>query len=176
MTQTHECKRAENASIIQDTFCQSLRGVIDFYSTCTISVEPTSRPSGSDGTASILDFSDQRFTGAAVLLASNKSLENLPGGRGFNPVDWLCELNNQVVGRLRNHLLRMGVPTKMGTPRTVSGKVLNESSFLANPYYVSIKWEQDEIIAIVDLQINEDFEFVENDEAEIAEEGSVELF
>ncbi|XZE20463.1 hypothetical protein SH449x_000336 [Pirellulaceae bacterium SH449] len=134
------------------------------------------RPNGYDGTASILDFGDQRFTGAAALLATNRSLENLPGGNGFNPIDWLSELNNQIVGRLRNHLLRMGVSTHMGTPRSVSGKVLNESSFLANPQYFKISWEQDELIAIIDLQINQDFDFVEAEDNQIAEEGSVELF
>jgi len=58
----------------------------------------------------------------------------------------------------------MGVSTHMGTPRPVSGKVLNESTFLANQQYYGISWEQDEIIAIIDLQINQDFDFVELDD------------
>jgi hypothetical protein len=74
----------------------------------------------------VMGFGGRQMRGALVLAASSEALEKTNPGGGFSSQrDWICELANQLMGRLKNRLLSVGVEVLLATPAGLSGENLN---------------------------------------------------
>jgi CheY-specific phosphatase CheX len=127
-------------------------------------------------TAAIVGFGDESFRGSAVLLGDAEVVARLAEIPPSNPVDWLGELSNQLVGRLKNKLSRFGLLPQMGTPVTLSGKSLDLGAVSAQPTAWQVIWENGSLRAILALEVAESLELVADETAAVAEEGSLSLF
>jgi hypothetical protein len=69
----------------------------------------------------VMGFGGKLVRGSLVLAATREPLERTnPDGFGSQR-DWVCELSNQLMGRIKNRLLSAGVEILLATPAGLSG-------------------------------------------------------
>lgn len=74
----------------------------------------------------VLGFGGAKMRGAVVFVANREALEHTnPGGTSHR--DWICELSNQLAGRVKNKLLALGIEILLATPAGLSGESLSPS-------------------------------------------------
>jgi hypothetical protein len=161
---------------LRQEFETSLAELIRCYTESDPQVTPASIADITETTAAIVGFGDEAFRGSVVLLGEAAIVASLADTPPANPVDWLGELGNQVVGRLKNKLLRYGVSPQMGTPVTLSGKSLDLGAVGAEPTAWQVQWSTGSLRAIFALEVAEGLELVADENAVAAEEGSLSLF
>jgi CheY-specific phosphatase CheX len=90
-----------------------------------------------DGMLAIIGFAGEQLRGSLVLSANPGLLEGSCPARTVGRADathleilqdWVGELANQLLGRLKSRLLAHGVAIELGTPTTVSGLELRVRS------------------------------------------------
>jgi hypothetical protein len=69
----------------------------------------------------VMGFGGKQMRGALVLATTKEPLELTNPGRVDSQRDWVCELSNQLMGRVKNRLLAMGVEIHLATPAGLSG-------------------------------------------------------
>jgi CheY-specific phosphatase CheX len=124
----------------------------------------------------IIGIGDAVFRASAVLLADKEVAVKLADSAPVNPTDWLGELSNQLVGRLKNKLSRYGLLPYLGTPVTISGREMDLGTVGTSPIVWNVTWSEGEIKAVFALDVAEDVELIADESAAVAEEGSVSLF
>lgn len=73
----------------------------------------------------VMGFGGHLLRGALVLAATHEPLDRTnPEGFGSQR-DWVCELANQLTGRVKNRLLSLGVEIFLATPAGLSGDNLS---------------------------------------------------
>jgi hypothetical protein len=105
----------------------------------------------------IIGFGGKQMRGALVLASTHEPLDLTCPGKHCSPRDWICELSNQLMGRVKNRLLGWGVEVHLATPAGLSGEQLAVSSrgaispqtFVADAGLVSV-W--------IDLELSLGFE------------------
>jgi len=69
----------------------------------------------------VMGFGGKLMRGSLVLVATREPLQlTNPDGLGSDR-DWVCELANQLTGRIKNRLLARGVEILLATPAGLSG-------------------------------------------------------
>jgi CheY-specific phosphatase CheX len=78
-----------------------------------------------DGMLAVIGFGGRSFRGSLVVSASPgllvRSCPVACAGNELQQQDWLGELANQLLGRLKAQLLGHGIAIELGTPTTVAG-------------------------------------------------------
>jgi hypothetical protein len=69
----------------------------------------------------VMGFGGKRMRGALVLATTREPLELTNPGGASSQRDWVCELANQLMGRVKNRLLLLGVEILLATPAGLSG-------------------------------------------------------
>jgi hypothetical protein len=73
----------------------------------------------------VMGFGGKSMRGALVLATTREPLEHTnPNGFGSQR-DWVCELANQLMGRVKNRLVALGVEIHLATPAGLSGENLS---------------------------------------------------
>lgn len=161
---------------IEDEFIASVSDLIECYTNSAPHVVPADSYAQRQSTAAIVGFGDAKFRGSAVLLAKPEVAGVLSETTPLNPTDWLGELCNQLVGRLKNKLAKYGLLPQMGTPITVAGQHLDLGAVSSQPFAWRVSWEDGHLFALLTLEVEDGLELVADDSAAIAEEGSLNLF
>lgn len=74
---------------------------------------------------SVMGFAGKQMRGALVLASSREPLQATNAGDDAVQRDWVCELSNQLMGRIKNRLLPLGAEVHLATPAGLSGKNLS---------------------------------------------------
>jgi hypothetical protein len=69
----------------------------------------------------VMGFGGKSLRGALVLATTREPLEHTNPGSLTSQRDWVCELANQLMGRVKNRLLAYGVEIHLATPAGLSG-------------------------------------------------------
>lgn len=112
------------SAILQDSF-------VELMNSFGLTMPVDDAPSGHEpepGFAAVIGYSEPNLRGSLVLIADLKPLVQtlpVPVAAG-EPVDafcrdWVAELANQLLGRVKNKLLRWGVAINLSTPSVVRG-------------------------------------------------------
>lgn len=72
----------------------------------------------------VMGFCGRQLRGALVLATTREPLEVTNPGGVTSQRDWICELANQLMGRVKNRLLALGVEIHLATPAGLSGENL----------------------------------------------------
>jgi CheY-specific phosphatase CheX len=92
-----------------------------------VSLEPTDiedyRKSPALNLVSVIGFAGRGVSGTLVLGATEEPLERSKPGDASER-DWIAELANQLLGRIKNKLMRVGIDFYAMPPAVVSGKHL----------------------------------------------------
>ena len=73
----------------------------------------------------VMGFGGKEMRGALVLASTPEPLERTNPGALDSQRDWICELSNQLMGRVKNRLLPLGVEVHLATPAGLSGDNLS---------------------------------------------------
>jgi hypothetical protein len=73
----------------------------------------------------VMGFGGKQLRGALVLATTCGPLERTNPGSFTSQRDWICELSNQLMGRVKNRLLHFGVEVHLATPAGLSGDNLS---------------------------------------------------
>lgn len=73
----------------------------------------------------ILGFTSKHMRGALVLATTREPLERTNPAPNPSHRDWICELVNQLLGRVKNQLLTCGVEIFASTPIALRGEHLS---------------------------------------------------
>jgi hypothetical protein len=126
----------------------------------------------------VMGFGGKLMRGSLVLMTTREPLQHTnPQGLGSDG-DWVCELANQLMGRLKNRLLSLGVEILLATPAGLSGVNLSPTTpELRSPQLFSAA---DGFICVwIDFETSPGFELrstpVASEEAPVAE-GETILF
>jgi hypothetical protein len=163
-----------------ETLTREFEAAVSELIYCYTGVEPQIASASADEitetTAAIVGFGDESFRGSAILLGNPDVVATLADIPPQNPVDWLGELGNQLVGRVKNKLSRYGLLPHMGTPVTLSGEKLDLGAVGAQRMAWKVRWSGGSLRAIFALEIAESLTLVADESAAAAEEGSLSLF
>lgn len=163
-------------TLIEEIYLSAVNELVLHYSGQeVVSQRSQSFPIESDF-ISILGFGDQDLRGSSVLVATPASVCSLAVGTVDNVLDWIGELNNQIVGRLKNRLAVFGLNPQLGTPMSVSGSDLDLAAVGATPQTWTCEWSGHSLCTTLALDIHPQLRLDKNVEIEIAEEGSLSLF
>ena len=122
--------------------------------------------------STLVRFGEERVWGSSVLVANEASLSALAVGDVDDPVDWLGELNNQLVGRLKNRLLRSSVNLQVSPPVPVVGFVKDRGPTTG---WV-VEWPSGRMTVYLGLSVTPGVTLADDDATEVAAEGSLILF
>lgn len=101
----------------------------DLFSAYELAAEPRSRESfpATERLAfcAVMGFGGKLMRGALVLATTKEPLEQTNPSGLDSQRDWVCELSNQLMGRIKNRLLSLGVEVHLATPAGLSGDNLS---------------------------------------------------
>jgi len=100
----------------------------ELFAAYTLDMHPRSRhdfPASEElALCGVMGFGGKQMRGALVLATTREALEQTNPGNFGSQRDWVCELANQLVGRVKNRLLLLGVEILLATPAGLSGENL----------------------------------------------------
>ncbi len=73
----------------------------------------------------VIGFTSKHMRGALVLASTNEPLEQTSPDESTSHRDWICELANQLLGRVKNQLLSRKVEVYASTPIALRGEHLS---------------------------------------------------
>lgn len=127
----------------RDTCVELLKeSCISLFDAYDIVVEPVTRDETGDQKMLLgfIGFAHSNLRGALAITSSQALLDET--AQGACPKDWIGELANQLLGRLKNKLLSYDVVLQMSTPIAMSGYALSiagdpasvEDIYFSTPY------------------------------------------
>ncbi len=108
----------------------------------------------------ILGFTAKQMRGALVLATTREPLERTNPAANPSHRDWICELVNQLLGRVKNQMLARGVEIFASTPIALRGEHL--SPVLQQRLVAELFTAQGGVVCVwMDCEFDEDFELAE---------------
>ena len=154
---------------------ESCAALFDAYD---IAIEPTSKDAteGQEVLLGFIGFAHSHIRGALAITSSQALLDQT--AQGACPKDWIGELANQLLGRLKNKLLGYDVVLQMSTPIAMSGyslSIAGDPASVENLYFSTLHGP---IHLHLDLELSADFvlERVSGVEEEMMDEGELLFF
>ncbi len=170
----------ENNSAL-DTIIQS--STVDLFHSCGIALAPVARKRDHEDIpryelTGTINFSGRGFTGTLTLGVPKEafSLIRQDPNRPFRDWDWVRELTNQLLGRIKNRLTQFQVSLNAGLPSVMSGEVFDRQRNRSEPTAVyRFRTLRGEIIVTLNGLIDPAV-FVYSGTGNIATEGDIILF
>ena len=134
----------------------------------------------------IIGFSGTKIKGHLLLAATHELLDFTHPSKAMgmdigdsDHADWLGEISNQVIGRLKNALLKYGLNTTLTTPTVIRGQSINSFALKTDSIKEIIHFQLDHFDLLVEAHIEllapVDFSVaVEGEQA--SDEGSSKFF
>jgi CheY-specific phosphatase CheX len=144
-------------SLLSELASHSCTSLFEAYGVSLRSIDSAALPSRPITLSAVVGFGGRGIQGTCVLAASDEPIEQT------NQVDvplreWVAELGNQLVGRIRNRLLSVGVEVYASTP------VVLRSEHLAplprrDLLPIAFASPTGEVFVWIDLETSPDFQF-----------------
>jgi CheY-specific phosphatase CheX len=120
---------AKSLTVLDDIIVTAVRGVFEGVGA---SLEPANaRPRDTDDIGASIGFTGTSLRGAVVLISSKRLISSVlpvkvgPEQEASKVADWMGEIANQTLGRIKNQLLAYGVTLEMSTPTVLFGLSLS---------------------------------------------------
>lgn len=125
----------------------------------------------------ILGFTSKHLRGALVLATTREPLDRTNPAGNPSHRDWICELVNQLLGRVKNQMLTRGVEISPSTPIALRGEHL--SPVLQQRLVAELFTAEGGVVCVwIDCEFDDGFELAEESigEASPMSEGDTLLF
>lgn len=159
-----------NASILNKLLATATIELFEGYSYSVKYAGLTTHPPEQPEIAGVISFFGSELTGTLALATSKRLIDAkaaaTPGV--VSSTDWLAELANQLLGRLKHLLISQSATIYLGTPMSVTGRELAFSGTASTPestFHV-FQAAQGTILIWLDLEYVDGFEFHPNDDSE----------
>ncbi len=162
--------------IFIENFEQALFELLECYVDKTLSTTSKEASTTEHDLSAIVGFCDEFFRGSVALSSTNRIVESQFHVSSADAPDWLGEMCNQLVGRLKNKLSVFGLQPKLSTPTSVSGRLLKVCSLVGDACAVRIHWDGGDFTAQMALELDDELVLVAREELEPMTEGSMHLF
>jgi CheY-specific phosphatase CheX len=173
----------KHVQVFDLTLSGSTEGLFEAYGlTLTQLSEPTTGEYGryEATTAGIIGFGSPEISGSLVIAVPERIVKHtLPTNDGVTDYDWVGELSNQLLGRVKNQLLKYGVVLSLALPVVVKGRDIETPGTTEGQYrYYAFSTEMGPIVVRLEVSIDSEFEFQESTDADdiSMEEGELSLF
>lgn len=103
----------------------------------------------------VMGFGGKQMRGALVMAATREPLERTNPGGLTSQRDWVCELANQLMGRIKNRLLELDVEILLATPAGLSGENLSPGKLRAPQVFAAASGF---VCVWIDCEMSEGFE------------------
>lgn len=163
----------ESIEFIFDAFQCSLKDVLEHYSGTNLLVEVRDYFDYHDTFASVVDFDLSVLSGSSVLLARQGVLESLFRLVPCNSMDWMGELNNQVIGRLKNKLARYNAAVIMHPPQNTRGSKLAIETLRLQASCYQVSCPEGVVLAMLSINLLGEVSFSKTPVQEVVEEGTM---
>jgi hypothetical protein len=107
----------------------------------------------------VMGFGGKQMRGALVMAATREPLERTNPGGLTSQRDWVCELANQLMGRIKNRLLELDVEILLATPAGLSGDNLSPGKLRAPQVFAAASGF---VCVWIDCEMSEGFELPSN--------------
>lgn len=173
----------QSLTVLDEIIVGACRAVFDGVGS-SLDVAPP-EPGRADDIGASIGFTGTSLRGALVLMSSKRFIESvLPAevgkGEGADQIaDWMGELSNQTLGRIKNQLLAYGVTLEMSTPTVLFGVSLSRRDTRSSVRRQFSFRHGDETLALsFDAVASPDFELTEKsgDVGPRIAEGEIALF
>ena len=163
---------AETRALIQQIAACSCTKLFDSYGVALERVDPEAIPVLPVILSGLVGFSGPGIRGATILAASEKPIAS------SNPVDgslgdWIAELANQLVGRIKNQLLLRGADLYVTTPIVLPG---DHIAPMRRPDITPLVFAADGGSVYVWIELETHADFVLGTPSEVVSEGEALLF
>lgn len=161
--------------IIERLLGECAQALLECYG---VSLAPTGSFEGALGVATVVGFSSATARGSVVLLTSDAVVEQTKPFEDTDPDDWLGELGNQFIGRMKTAMLGYGVEFNINIPTTMHGDRLRFSWGLrAAKFAADLEGDGLGARALMGVLLDGDpWQLVKQEDTEIAEAGDLLLF
>ncbi len=167
--------KQSHRDVLEPLLRSAVEGVFDAYG-----AQVTERADGEVGhdIIAVLGFADDRTRGGLALGMSRTFAKEISPAAGVGDEDWVGELGNQVLGRLRNQLLRYGLDLGMGTPVVLSGVGIAVAPPRSDdPLHLRFGRGDHHVGLFLEARFQDGFEFGQPQEEPVAfDEGSMMMF
>ena len=113
----------------------------------------------------IIGFTGDKLQGSLVLCATRSLLES-PNFANSCSNDWIAELSNQLLGRIKNRLLSFGITIYLSTPITMRGHDLKPSTSHPGSEPLHLRGLTEGAVVWFDVDPPEDLELIPISSAE----------
>lgn len=173
---------AESAfEIIECELIKCAKSLISFYTSIPeddIAVEEAKMPDCLEETmhCSSIGLAGDAFKLSIVILAASRTIAPMCPIPGASTADWIGELANQLVGRLKNALIEYGHSGQLSLPVTVSGSGLSLWDKTLCPMTFFIHTQAGRVILRLEAEVQPASVWTASECASAAAEGSMCLF
>jgi CheY-specific phosphatase CheX len=162
----------ETRALIHQIAACACTKLFDSYGVKLQQVDPSANPTLPVILSGLVGFSGPGIRGASILAASEKPIAK------SNPVDgsladWIAELANQLVGRIKNQLLLRGADLYVTTPIVLPG---DHIAPMRRPDITPLVFAADGGSVYVWIELETQPEFVLGTPSEVVSEGEALLF
>lgn len=175
------------ANPVLEAVLESVSGLLSEYGSTLDQCTPCSPFLGgpSPTVSAIVGFTGEAFKGSLALLAPPRMIADLVPDTGCDPTDveiirdWIGELANQLLGRAKNKMVRLGASFSMSPPTTIVGTNLDiVSSGTASTGWYRVSTSTSQMFLMCDFRGSKDFVLRPREEPDdnVADEGEVMLF
>ncbi len=164
-----------------ETMDECVVALFDAYEVPAVRLADGTAPDASHNLASVIGFTSSHMRGSVAIFTADAVVNATNPLEGENATrDWLAELANQLLGRIKNKMLRYGVQYDMSTPVVVAGQSTIQLHQIAkdNASY-SYGTDAGSLTVTMDVVIEEGFELQEpaaEEASDVMIEGDLMLF
>jgi CheY-specific phosphatase CheX len=108
----------------------------------------------------IIGFSGVKIKGTLLLAATKELLDYSHPSKAMGMdvgeedyADWIGEISNQVVGRLKNSLLKFGVNAALTTPTVIKGEGINSYNLKGDSVKESLHFQLDQFDLLLEAHV-----------------------
>ncbi len=153
---------------------------IELFDAYDVLLTPETGPTSRDHelvVSGIIGFSGEQLQGTLVLCATQALLDS-PMFRDASSEDWIGELANQLLGRIKNRLLSYGITIFLSTPVTMRGSQLDPAPRHDDIEPLHLRGQAEGAVVWFDVEPNDNIELqpIGNAETPAQREGDILLF
>lgn len=151
---------------------------IDLFADYGVSLEPAGDPRalGDVLYCGVIGFTGDGIRGSIVLAGSSAALDQSNPIPGSRVRDWIGELTNQLVGRIKNRLLKHGVEVWITTPIVLRGRQIALETANDSPLPMYFAGGRGGVAVWFDVDSDPEFELHEEEASATLDEGMSLLF
>jgi CheY-specific phosphatase CheX len=161
-------------ALVRRVAAEACKDLFEAYGVPLEAITPSNIPRSKIMLCGVIGFTGPQIRGTCILASTEEPIsDSIPVTGSLR--DWIAELSNQLVGRIKNKLLGFGAEVYVTSPAVVRGEHLAAPS-MCEIEPMSFKSEKGNVYLWVDVEADSNFALLDPPEPAGAIEGEALLF